>query len=214
MIFRIMKILREQENEQGAAGSTEQSTEGAVKAQPEEPKSINSQAKELPWVQNALKAEAELGKLKASIAEKQAEAEKAKLEAEGNYSAALEMEKKKTEDLKRQYESEKRQWTLERAFSQAGLSDIRAVQIFANDYNSETETVDDFVNRIKSDEQNAIYFGAPNQRVPLGAPPPAGGGVPDTFDPAKAQDWLKSTDQKKRNKAIQYYREQYAKSTQ
>jgi hypothetical protein len=204
------------ENELVTKGGNNTGAEGTEEVPVEESqdvgRSINSQAKGLPWVQDALKKSAAYDKLLVEKAETQRAAEQARMVEAGNYEASLEMEKNKYKELEAKYVKEKKELSLRAEMASAGIVDLRAVKLFVDDFNEENESVSDYVARIKSDEQNSIYFST-NKRVPLDPPPRSGGGVPDSFDPVKAQEWLNSSDSKKRERAIKYYRDMYSNGT-
>jgi hypothetical protein len=182
--------------EQGAHGADDTGAKGTEQSAVEPNKSINSQAKELPWVKELMQSKAELDKLKSAQAEKEQAAEREKAEAEGNYQKALEMEQRKYEDLHGKYQSETRRMALEMEFTRAGLVDSRAVKLFETDYNPDEESAAEFVAKIKSDEKNALYFST--QRAPKDPPPASGIGQGSTVDPS----WINSDDPKKREAAI------------
>ena len=199
-----------EDEKQGAQGAEDTGASGTQSTPAEEStRSINSQAKELPWVQDALKAKAELAKLKQSQADAETKAKQEQLKAAGDFEAALEIERKKYKELETKYQSETKMLQLRAEFAAAGIKDLRAVSIFANDYQPESGSAADFVASIKKDPQNALYFSDPNQRVSHDPPPASGGGNPDGFDPEKnLEEWRHSKDPKKRARAIQYSREQ------
>lgn len=174
-------------------------------------KSINAAAKDLPWVQELIKSKSELDRLRQAQADAQSQAEREKAEAEGRYTEALEMEKRRNEELSTKYQTEVRRLKLEKEFAQAGIRDLRAVALFESDYNPESESAAEFVARTKAEEGNQLYFDS-KQRAPQSPPAPAGGGSPDNFDPDRDLDkWLKSTDPDKRKRAVAYKRESYWK---
>lgn len=190
----------------GAQGASSDNTPTPAPAS--EPKSINSQAKDLPWVQNALKAEAELAKLKAAQAEAKQAAEREKAESEGRYKDALKMEQKKYEELAAKHAAEVKRLSLTAAFSQAGLRDLRAAKLFEEDYDPEKESAEQYVTRIKADEKNALYFSDPKQtRTPAEPTPAAGIGNGEKYDPS----WIHSSDPQKKAAALEHNRKAFWK---
>lgn len=194
------RTLRSPEGEQGTAGATTQKADepDTKESGTEAPKSINSQAKELPWVREALAAKAELDRLKAEQAEAQQTSERKKAEAKHEYEKALEMEKKRVSEIEARHQGELRRMKLEAAFLQAGAPDMRAAKLFEADYDPEKEKIEEFVSRIKADESNSWLFPTTKTRTPA-SPPPAGGfGGGEDYDPS----WIRSDDPKKREIAI------------
>lgn len=185
------------ENNQGAEGATVT------------PEVTNAGAKKLPWVQEALRAQAELVSLKQKQAEAKAQAERERAEAEGRYQDALKMEQDLVAEIKADYEAKVRQMSLENEFIKAGVADPRVVKIFADDYNPESESVAEFVSRVKSDESNQLYFQDTNTR--RAAPPPPSGGKTVAPTAAELEKWSKSSDPEKRKRAIDYKREYWIK---
>jgi hypothetical protein len=201
-------MSEEPQGAKGAEGEGASGTPPEPKPEPtEDPKSINSQAKKLPWVLDLEKKAAELARIKQEQADAQAKAEQEKAVAEGNFQKALEMEQKKYEDLNSKYQNDTRRLQLEMEFTRADIVDVRAVQLFMNDYNSEKESAAEFVSRIKADEKNAPYFSNPKKRTPGDPPPAAGIGSGEPFDPS----WIKSDDPKKREAAIKRNRSAFWK---
>jgi len=199
-----LRRLRDGEKETGSAGDG--STPPPV--DPHE-KSVNSQAKDLPWVREALKAQAELDNLKKAIAEEQAKAEKAKLESEGNYRAALEIEEKKRLELETSHKREITQLRLERAFIQEGILDVRASRLFFDGFEKSEMDVEAYVKSVATDETNAPYFPKTKSPEPKGEGPTSSsrGSVSLTED--QAHKLKKSVDPKERARAQAYFRAKY-----
>lgn len=190
-------------NGEGASGTQPEPT---PTPQEEPQKSINSQAKELKWVIDLQADSAELARLKAEQADAQSKAEREKAEAEGRYQDALKMEQDKNKKLEQNHQSDTRHLRLELEFFKAGIIDDRAVLLFENDYNPETESAQEFVSRIKADERNTLYFSDPKKSRTPGDPPPASGiGGGENYDPS----WIKSKDPKKRAVAIERNRKAF-----
>lgn len=190
----------------GAEGANDQ--QGASSPEPAEPaKSPNAAAKELPWVQELMKKAAELDSFKKQQADATSRAEREKAEAEGRYQDALALETKQREELETKYQSELRRLKLETEFTRAGLKDPRAIQLFEAGFDPDQMEASEFVAQVKADERNSMYFG--DHRTVQKPPPPANGS-PDPFDPERDLDkWLRSPDEKKRERAIAYNREKY-----
>jgi hypothetical protein len=197
------------QNEQGAQGANEeQGAQGANDQPPADGKSINQLAKNLPWVQNALSAEAELSALKQQQADAEARAEREKAEAKQDYDAALKLEQDRVAELETRHKSELAKMRLETEFAKAGLADDRLVNLFIAEYDGETPAKE-FVKSVKADERNAVYFQTQKQ---IAVPPQPPGGKPDDFDPERdLESWKKSEDPAKRESAFNYLRGQYAK---
>lgn len=172
---------------------------------PEPEKSLNSQAKDLPWVQELMQQSAELKRIKESRADAATEAERKQAEDRAEYDKALALEQEKNEQLKTQ----QKRLTLDAAFAHAGISDPRLVNLFVDGYDPETP-VNEYVDAVKKDLANAAFFS--KQRTALTPPPPPGGSPPDDFEPERdLQSWLKSKDPKKRERAVAHNREKYAR---
>lgn len=193
----------------GVTDPTPTGAQGATDETLKPERSINAQAKDLPWVKDLMRDSAELARIKSEQDEAAAEAERLRAESEKDYEKAKALADEKYKTLETQHLNEVKQLKLEAAFAHAGLNDPRLVAIFAAEYNNETPAVD-FVESIKKDPKNAAYFGT--QRQALKPPRPAGEPPPDDFEPERdLQSWLKSNDPKKRDRAIQYNREKYAR---
>ena len=196
-----------EEGASGASGEGAKSTgtpESKPATEPQgEPKSINQQAKKLDWVQKALADSAELEKLKAKQAEASRKTEQDNLAAKGEFEKAIGLKDKEIEELKTQGKLK----DLRAEFAVAGMTDLRAVKLFIDDYDTEKDTVADFVARIKDDEKNAMYFSHKQQRIPENGTPPGGIGSGEKFDPS----WINSDDPKKREIAIERNRKAFWK---
>lgn len=194
----------------GAEGATDVGATGATEPKPERGdsgESLNSRAKELPWVQDLMRASAELKRIKEEQEKAAAEAERKRAESQGEYEKALALEQEEKAKIKAQYEIEVKNLKLRAAFAQAGIVDPRAVTIFADGYDPETD-IDEYVVAVKADAKNAVFFDT--KRTALKAPRSTGTTPPDEFDPERdLQSWLKSRDPKKRARAIQHNREKY-----
>lgn len=194
--------------DQGVEGTGQ--TEGVTDPTPAaEPGISNSEAKKLPWVQELMKSKAELEQLRKAQADEAARAEQAAAEAEGNYTKALEMEKKARQEAEQAYKRELTQLKLETEFTRAGLVDPRAVRLFEDGFDPETMNAAEYVASIKADETNQLYFSDPSRRQRQ-APPAVTSGPPDDFDPERdLESWLRSSDLKKRARAIEHNRQVY-----
>ena len=194
--------------ETGAEGATEsQGAEGAAPAP--EPGISNAEAKKLPWVQDLMKSQARLNQLEKDQADEAARAEQAAAEAKGEYEKALEMEKTARKDEALAYQKKLTKIKLETEFVKAGLVDLRVVQLFEGDFDSETQSAADYVALVKADEANQLYFADPSRR-PKQTPPASLGGPPDDFEPERdLESWIRSSDEKKRARAIEYNRQKY-----
>jgi hypothetical protein len=191
-------------NEQGAKGVEDTGAKGTGIPKVEESdkeKSINSKAKELPWVIDLQKKSAAYDKLVAKQAENKRQVEQEQLEAAGNYEASLEMERSKYKELETKYQKEIKELSLKAEMIGAGLVDSRAIKLFIDDFNPDEESVGDFVAKIKADDKNSLYFSAPKKSL-LETPVPGGGGKGQNYDPA----WIDSDDPKKREVALQHNR--------
>ena len=196
-------------DEQGTSGANETGASGTEQAPAEESqKSLNSQAKELPWVQDLMKSKAELDKMKAAQKDQQAAAERQKLEAEGNYKAALEAEQSKYKKLESEHAREIKRLSLKAELADQGLKDKRAVKLFEDDWDQGKQTVEEYVAAIKADKKNADYFADLKQRVPQDPPPAAGNGSV-TITEEQAQRWKRSSDPEKRERARLYFRKKH-----
>lgn len=194
--------------EQGAVG-TEESTGVADPSPAVEPELTNAELKKHPWVEKLKQESAELRQLKSQMAEEAARAEQAAAEARGEYDKALEMEKAARKEAETTYQQQLTALKLETEFTKAGLLDSRAVQLFEGGFDPETMSAADYVASVKADSVNSLYFGDPNRRTKQTPPTPAGG-HPDDFDPERDLDsWLRSSDDKKRARAIEHNRKAY-----
>jgi small-conductance mechanosensitive channel len=207
-------VLMEKEAEQGAGGAEQGTTEpvkpveGATEPtvpEQKETKSLNSQAKALPWVQDLVQKAAELDRLKREQADAQAQAERERQLAEGKHSEVIAEQQKTIADLEAAHKRELRRLQLESEFVRAGAPDARVVKIFEDEFNAGEETAAEFVARIRDDDTNAMYFSAQRGAAPRTPPPPAHMGSGDSFDPK----WINSDDPKKREAAIKYNREAF-----
>lgn len=163
----------------------------------------NSEAKNLPWVQELMRKSAELDQFKNQQEEARAAAEVERAKAEGDYKKALELEQAKVAKIEADAAARVQALELETEFVKAGLADPRAVKIFAEDYNKETETISAFVARLKADETNAAYFRDLQKRQAHDPPPTSGGGGP-VMSIAEYRTSLKSGDPAKRAKAAAF----------
>jgi len=200
--------------DEGASGATGNDDSSERGAPPPESggRSLNAQAQELPWVKKLMRKSAEFDRMKADQATAQAEAERRKAESQGEYEKALALEQAKYNDLKTQYDTEVKRLQLDAAFAHAGLTDARLVDLFVGGYDLETDAAE-YVAAVKADPKNEAFFGKP--RRALAAPIPAVVTPPEEFDPERdLQNWLKSKDPKKRDRAVQYNREKYARQLQ
>lgn len=211
MLFRRIKVLREQEGETGSGGAGEEGASGATDAAAPKEKSIHDRARELPWVQDALNAKAERDRMKAEKAEADSKAEQERLKAKGDYEAAQKLKDEEHAAEIAKLKGEAQLARLEAEFANNGIKDLRAVGgIFAKDYNPETETASAFAARMKAAPENALYF-SDQKRVPKD-PPSSGGGQPDGFNPeTDAKSWLKSKDPQKVARATAWWDAHYAK---
>ena len=184
--------------------------EGAPEPQNQDSgKSLNSQAKDLPWVQDLMRKAAEHDRMVAEQKQAAAEAERKQLESQGEYEKALAAEQEKYNTTVAQHTTEVKLLKLDAAFAHAGLSDPRLVALFADGYDLETD-VSEYVASVKADPKNAGYF--QKTRTPLGGnpPPPNPDGDTEDFVPERdLESWRKSKNQKKRARAIAYSREKY-----
>lgn len=174
-----------------------------------EPKerSINSQAKELPWVQDALRKSAELDRMVAEKEKADAEAERRAAESKGEYEKALKLEQEKTQTLETKYQTEVKLLKLDAALAHAGLNDPRLVSLFVDGYDVTTD-VAEYVETIKADPKNAAFFG--KQRKVVTPPRPGEEPPVEDFVPERDLDnWLRSKDPKKRERAIAHNLEKY-----
>jgi hypothetical protein len=215
-MFTRKVVLREKEQEQGAGGAEGTPEPGkpddggtppkpADTPEPEKEKSLNSQAKALPWVQELVQKAAELDRFKQEQADALAQAEREKALAEGKHSEVIASQEKTIAELKAEHAKTTRRLQLETEFVRAGAVDGRLVKLFEDEFNSGEETPAEFVARIKDDEQNAVYFSAQRGAAPPAPPPPAqiGSGAP--YDPK----WVKSDDPEKRKIAIEHNRKAF-----
>lgn len=196
-------------NPDPSAEGTE-STPGVTDPTPAvEPGITNAEAKKLAWVQELMKSKAELEQIKKTQADEAARAEQAAAEAAQDYEKALGLEKQAREAAEAGYRKELTKMKLETEFAKAGLVDPRAVQLFEGDFDPEQMNAAEYVASVKADETNSLYFADPNRRQKQTPPAPAGG-PPDDFDPERDLDsWIRSSDPKKRKRAIQHNREKY-----
>jgi len=168
--------------------------------------------KDESWIKELIAAKAELDKIKSDQAEREAQAERDKAEQEGRLDEALALEKSRYEELKKKYQADTTRLQLNAAFATADIADLRAIKLFEDEFNPETEDAAAFVARIKADPANALYFRDPKSR-PIQTPPmSAARGTIDPFVPERdSETWLKSSDPKKRERAIAHHREVYRK---
>lgn len=183
------------------------STEGAVSdgagqpaAEPEE-KSINSQAKNLPWVQDLMRVKAEFDRLTAEQAEAKQNAEREKAESEGRYQDALKMEQEKTAELEARYRAETKALSLKSELVTQGFRP-QALKLFIDDYNPDESSAADFASKLRANEENAWLLVDTQHRTPHNPPPASGLGKGQTVDPS----WITSDDPKKRLAAIELNR--------
>lgn len=169
--------------------------------------------KKVPWVQDLIKAAGELGALKKQIADDKAKKEQEALIAKGDFDTALKAEQAKYQALETTHKATIRKMELTNAFTSAGLTDPRAVILFETEQ-KEGEDVTAFVDRIKSDARNALYFGAAKPARTPGTPPPTaqtGGSV--FTDTAQAKKVLETAkDPKVRTAAAEYLRAEWEKA--
>jgi len=191
----------------GAEGASAIPADDGVTAEPE---ITNAVAKKLPWVQGALKAQAELSRMKAEQEEARAVAERERAEAEGRYQDALKLEQERAQKIETEAAAKIRKMELETEFIKSGAVDPRAVKIFEDQYKPEEMTVADFVASIKADEANALYF-QPSTKPKPKPPAPTGSGDPPEFTPALLEEYSRSPDSAKRAKAARYKGEYLAK---
>jgi len=214
MLFRKARILREQENEHGAAGAEGDGKD--VTGQPAEgpeDKSINSQAKDLPWVKALIASKAELDRFKTEKAESQSKIEREKAEAEGRYADALKMETDKAAKTEAQYSKKIKELSLKSELASAGFRP-ESLKIFGDKFKTGdeeltaerlSEVAKEFATELKSDEANAWLLVDTKQRVPK-KPAPAGGfGKGQTVEPS----WITSDDPDKRSAAIEQNRKAF-----
>lgn len=167
------------------------------------PEITNSEAKNLPWVKELMRKSAELDQFKAQQEEARATAEVERAKAEGDYKKALELEQAKVAKIEADAAARVQDLELSTEFIKSGLADPRAVRIFAEEYNKETETIPAFVARLKADEANASYF-RDLQKRQAHDPPPASGGGGLVMSIAEYRTYLKSGDPAKRAKAADF----------
>lgn len=197
-LFGRIRVLRDAENEQGASGATGGGVEDTAKpaAEPEE-KSINSQAKKLPWVQKALAAEAKLSKLESEQAEARKRADQTALEQKGQYEQALKMEKDgRAADLAAA-NAKIKELSLKSALAVEGFRP-QATKLFIDNFNPDETSAEDFAKALRADEQHAWLLVDTKQRTPKDPTPASGIGQNQKVDPS----WINSSDPKKREAAI------------
>ena len=197
------------EPKQGAAGTNgDGATDGtnAPVKEPDEGSSINSKAKELPWVRELMKSKAELDRLKSAQAEATSKAEREKAESEGRYKDALAMEQKKAADIEVKYRAETKSLALKTELVTAGFRP-QAVRLFLDDFNPDETSAEEFAAKLKADEKNAwlLVDAQTQQRSPKDPPPAAGIGKGQTVDPS----WIHSPDPEKRKAAIEHNRKTF-----
>jgi hypothetical protein len=197
------------EDEQGAGGAVGTGATGATTPEPEsnpesgKEKSINSQAKELPWVQKALAAEARLQQLEAEQAEAKQKAEQAALEQKGQYEQALQMEKDRVAKIEADHKAKVKELSLKTELATAGFR-TQATKLFIDEFNPDEKSAADFVAEIKADENNAWLLVQQKTRTP-NPTKPGGKGPAEEFDPS----WIDSDDPKKREAAVEHNRKAF-----
>jgi hypothetical protein len=102
---------------------------------------------------------AEMAKIKDKEKAAQAEAERKRLEEEGNYKAALAQQKAELEQVKAQFEQERLQGNLKTELLKAGVTNDMFVKGAMADYSGDIDGIADYVTGLKSDESNAVFFG-------------------------------------------------------
>lgn len=204
MLFRRIRILRDVENEQGAGGAEGTGTTGAGQPaeQKSEGKSVNSQAKELPWVKKALAAEARLSQLEAEQAEAKQKAEQTALEQKGQYEQALKLERDRVAKIEADTKAQVKELSLKTELATAGFR-TQATKLFIDDFNPDEIDVASFVAKLKADEGNAWLL-ATKTRTP-NPTKPAGQGPAEEYD----KSWLDSDDPKKKEYAIKQERKRF-----
>lgn len=195
------------ENEQGAVGTTGEGATEGTNAQAKDPDdvSINSKAKELPWVRDLMKSKAELDRLKSAQAEATSKAEREKAESEGRYKDALAMEQKKAAELEAKYRAETKALALKTELVTAGFRP-QAMKLFLDEFNPDEASAEEFAAKLKADEKNSwLLVDSQTQRAPKDPPPASGIGKGATIDPS----WIDSDDPQKREAAIEFNRKKF-----
>lgn len=206
MLFRRFRVLRDAEKEQGAGGTEGTSESGAgqpTQPKSEESKSINSQAKELPWVQKALAAEARLTQLEAKQAEAKQKAEQEALEQKGEYEQALKLERDRVAQIEAESKAKFKKLSLQTELVTAGFRP-QATKLFIDEFNPDESDAAEFVAKLKSDEDNHWLLVNAKSRTP-NPTKPTGKGPAEEFDPS----WIDSEDPEKRQKAVEHNRREF-----
>lgn len=206
MLFRRIRILRDVEKEQGAGGAEGTGTSGAGQPAEQKPegKSINSQAKELPWVQKALAAEARLSQLEAEQAEAKQKAEQTALEQKGQYEQALKLERDRVAKIEADTKAKVKELSLKTELATAGFR-TQATKLFIDEFNPDEIDAAAFVAKLKADEGNAWLLATTTKSRTPNPTKPGGQGPAEEFDPS----WIDSDDPKKRDAAVKHNRKAF-----
>ena len=115
-----------------------------------------------------------LAAMEQAEADKKAEEERKRLEAEGNYKEALAKQQAEFEALKAQQAKMQLDHSLQSALMREGVTNQMFINGVLSSYNGDADGVGEFISSLKSDESNAVFFGTahtPGISVPqTGAP--------------------------------------------
>ena len=205
MLFGHTGHLMAPEDEQGAGGAENAGATGAILPEnnPEQQKSINSQAKELPWVQDLIRSKAEFDAQKATQAEAKQKAELEALEQRGQYEQALKMEKDRVAKIEADHKAKVKELSLKTELATAGFR-TQATKLFIEEFNPDEKSAADFVAEIKANEDNAWLLVQQKTRTP-NPTKPGGNGPKEEFNPS----WIDSDDPKKRAAAVEHNRKAF-----
>ncbi|MHC5062112.1 MAG: hypothetical protein ACYTFK_13690 [Planctomycetota bacterium] len=128
----------------------------------------------------------EMAKIKDKEKTAQAEAERKRLEEEGNYKAALAQQEAELKKVKEQFAQERLQGNLKTELLKAGVTNDMFVKGAMADYSGDLDGIAEYVTGLKSDESNAVFFGdIKNPGIP-----PANGGNPASKATTKTEEEL------------------------